>query len=184
MPRSVHADVITALQADNIRMANIISLYFSSTLYITDYGINISYGGATYEAINGFLGMSEPAESKDLRVNSVNLTVSGVDQSFISIFLNQNWINRRVIIRRVVLDSSNAVIGTPISLFDGQISQFQIDESVDSSEVTISVASQWADFERKAGRLTNNNSQQYFFSGDKGFEFAANTVADIKWGRL
>ena len=45
------------------------------------------------------------------------------------------------------------------------------------------MASHWADFEKKAGRFSNNNSQQYFFSGDVGFEYAANTVKDLKWGR-
>jgi hypothetical protein len=32
------------------------------------------------------------------------------------------------------------------------------------------------------GRITNNSTQQRFFSGDKGFEFADQIVRDLKWG--
>ena len=40
-----------------------------------------------------------------------------------------------------------------------------------------------ADFEKKSGRQTNNNSQQRFFSTDVGMDFSSQTVLDIKWGR-
>ena len=52
-----------------------------------------------------------------------------------------------------------------------------------TSNVSLSVASHWSDFKKKSGRRTNHNGQQLHFAGDKGFEFAANTVKDIKWGR-
>tara|TARA_R110000868_G_scaffold338663_1_gene599440 strand:+ start:12990 stop:13544 length:555 start_codon:yes stop_codon:yes gene_type:complete len=183
MSRSVHADVITALQSDQIRMAHIVTMYFDSTLFVTNYAVDLVYGGQTYSAINGFLSASSPTETKDLRVNSMNLVMSGADQSFISIFLNQNWVNRRVQVRKVLLNANTSVIGTPITLFDGTISQFEINESGSDSEVVISIASHWADFNKKAGRLTNNNSQQFFFDGDLGFDFAANSVQQIKWGK-
>ena len=33
------------------------------------------------------------------------------------------------------------------------------------------------------GRKTNTNSQQLYFAGDLGFDYASQTVQDIKWGR-
>lgn len=183
MTRSIHADVITALESDSVRMAHLITMYFSSTLYLTDYAVDLSYDGNTFEAIDGLMGASDPTETKDLRVNSISLIMSGVGQSFISIFLGQNWVNRRVVLQKVCLNADSSVIGTPITLFDGQISQFDINETDNTAEVNISIASHWADFERKAGRMTNNNSQQYYFNGDVGFEFAANSVQQIKWGK-
>jgi hypothetical protein len=107
-----------------------------------------------------------------------------VEQSFISIFLSQNWINRRVVLSRAILNlTTDAVIQSPIVLFDGQITGYDIDEDEDGCEVIVKIASHWADFEKKAGRFTNNNSQQYYFAGDLGMEFAANTVAELKWGK-
>jgi hypothetical protein len=52
-----------------------------------------------------------------------------------------------------------------------------------TSIIDLACASHWADFERKAGRLTNINSQQYFFPADTGFRYAANSIKDIKWGK-
>jgi len=81
------------------------------------------------------------------------------------------------------LDVNDAIVGEPVTLFDGLVSSFAINETANTSSVDISVASHWADFERKAGRLTNNHSQQYIFSGDVGMEFAASTVSDLRWGK-
>ena len=84
---------------------------------------------------------------------------------------------------KTVLDDQGAIIGDKILTFDGQITGFSIDDSEDSSVISVSCASHWADFERRSGRLTNNNSQQYFFPNDTGFQFAANSIKDIKWGK-
>ena len=51
------------------------------------------------------------------------------------------------------------------------------------SIVGLQIVSNWADFEKKNGRKTNNTSQQRFFSGDLGMDFSSQTVQDIKWGR-
>jgi hypothetical protein len=68
-------------------------------------------------------------------------------------------------------------------VFNGQITKWQIVENRGRSGVRLSVASHWADFEKLGGRLTNNSSQQFYFPNDLGFEYAANTIRDIKWGR-
>lgn len=183
MSRAVHASVIAELSKDSFRLCHLVSFGISTGIYLTDYAHDIVYSGNTYIASDGLLSVSSPQETQELRVGQTNITVSGVDQLFIGLFLLQDWINRSATIRRAVISESGTVIGTPITIFSGQITQFEVDERRDSSEVTIAMASHWADFEKKAGRFTNNNSQQYFFAGDVGFEYAANTVKDLKWGR-
>jgi hypothetical protein len=49
--------------------------------------------------------------------------------------------------------------------------------------IELDIASHWSDFEKRSGRKTNSNSQGLHFTGDKGFDFAANIVKDLKWGR-
>ena len=68
-------------------------------------------------------------------------------------------------------------------LYKGKIESFTIQETDTTSSVNLSIVSHWADFEKKNGRKTNNTSQQRFFSGDVGMDFASQTVQDIKWGR-
>ena len=47
----------------------------------------------------------------------------------------------------------------------------------------MTISSHFGNFEKINGRTTSDISQQRFFSGDKGFEFSALTIRDIKWGK-
>lgn len=183
MTRSLNALTISALQQDSIRLAHLVQLDFSTTLTITDYFHEIVTGGSTFLPVGHLLEIGQPQETQELRVGSVLVRISGVEQSYVAIFLTQEYINKRVRIWKAVLDDQGAIIGDKILTFDGQITGFSIDDSEDSSVISVSCASHWADFERRSGRLTNNNSQQYFFPNDTGFQFAANSIKDIKWGK-
>ena len=83
----------------------------------------------------------------------------------------------------ILLNSSNALIADPIVLYKGNIENFSVQESDTSSNVVLSIVSQWADFDKKNGRKTNNTSQQRFFSTDVGMDFSSETIRDIKWGK-
>ena len=52
-----------------------------------------------------------------------------------------------------------------------------------SAVLSMMITSHFGNFEKINGRTTSDISQQRFFSGDKGFEFSALTIRDIKWGR-
>tara|TARA_R100000951_G_scaffold36129_3_gene30877 strand:+ start:4151 stop:4702 length:552 start_codon:yes stop_codon:yes gene_type:complete len=182
MPRSLNPSLITELAKDSFDLCNLISIDVGSGIHLTDYFHDIAYSGDTYDSSDHLISMGSPRESRDLRVNTLNVSLSGVEQTYISVFLQNDFINRRVIIYKAAMDSGS-IVGAPMTLFDGRLTRFEIRESNSRSEVVLEVASHWADFEKEAGRLTNNNSQQFFFSNDLGFEYAANTVRDLKWGR-
>jgi len=55
-------------------------------------------------------------------------------------------------------------------------------ESEDSVGIELDVANHWVDFNKTAGRRTNTNSQQRFFSGDLSMEFAPQTGKKLNWG--
>ena len=184
MPRGLTPQVKTELATNDFTMAHLVTMTFSSTtLYYTDYISDLQSSGALYTSIGHFLDIGSPQETQELRVGTINVTLSGVERAFISLFLNNDWINREVSVDRALISSSGAIVPNPFTIFEGYMSQFQVSESGDKSDITVAVSSHWADFEKKAGRNTNNNSQQYYFSGDKGFEYASSIVKDLKWGR-
>ena len=182
MSRTVNSSTATELAKDAFEMAHLVKIDFDTPVYLTDNAHDLTYDGDDYDAGGHLLQMSNVTESSDVRVGKYSLQISGVDQSYISILLSQSYINRQVLIYRAALNN-NTIIGDPILLYDGRIDGFTIADGDNSSDITISTASHWSDFEKKAGRKTNNNSQQIFFSGDLGFEFASSTVTDLKWGR-
>ena len=187
MTRSLTTAVKTELATNDIRPIHLITIGFTSPVNITDcsFSITSSVSGSsvTYNASDFILGISNHTEETDITKSTVNLNLSGADQTFISTVLNENVVNDDVTIYRAFLDSSNAIISDPMMLYKGKIESFEIQESDKDSVVGLSIVSHWADFEKKNGRKTNNTSQQRFFSGDVGMDFASQTVQDIKWGR-
>ena len=183
MPRTINAATISALQSDEIRMCHLVQIDFDNVVRMTDNFYLVQSDGETFLPAGHLLSIGEVQETEELRVGSLKISLSSVDQAFVSIFLNIDYLNRRVRIWKAILDASGQIVGDAIPTFDGEVTGYGITENKSSSTISVSCASHWADFERKAGRLTNNNSQQYFFPNDTGFRFAAESVKDIKWGK-
>lgn len=183
MPRTVNASTITALASDSIRMCHLVQVDFDTVVRITDNFHKVTKGSDVFLPAGHLLGIGQTQETQELRIGSLQITLSAVDQAYVSIFLTSDYLNRRVRIWKAVLSSSGAIVGDAIPTFDGEITGFSIAEDRETSAITVSCSSHWADFERKAGRFTNNNSQQYFFPSDTGFRFAAKSIKDIQWGK-
>lgn len=182
MPRGLDSSFIAELAKDSFDLCTLIFIDVGSGVYLTDYAHDITYSGDIYSASDHLISVGSPTESRDLRVNTLSIGLSGVEQTYISLFLQNDFVNRQVLIYKAAINAGS-IVGAPMVLFDGRLTRFEVRESDDTSEVVVEVASHWADFDKTNGRLTNNNSQQFYFSGDVGFEYAANTVRDLKWGR-
>ena len=187
MTRSLTTAVKNELATNDIRPVHLITIGFGTPVNITDCSFSltssVSGSSVTYSSSDFILGASNFTEETDVTKTSLTLTLSGADQTFISTVLGENVVNDSVDIYRGFLDDSNSLIADPFLLYRGKIDSFDISETDTDSIVGIQIVSNWADFEKKNGRKTNNTSQQRFFSGDVGMDFASQTVQDIKWGR-
>ena len=187
MTRNLTSAVKTELATNDIRPVHLITLGFATPVNITDCSFSltssVSGSSVTYSASDFILGITNHTEETDITKSSVSINLSGADQTFISTVLNENVVNDSVDIFRGFLDDSNALIADPFLLYRGKIDSFDIAETDKESQVNLSIVSNWADFEKKNGRKTNNTSQQRFFTGDVGMDFSSQTVQDIKWGR-
>ena len=181
MPRVTDSATITALSSDSLNLASLITFHFDTPTYITDFGQSITYGN-TYSPSSHVLEVGGSTETGGIKVNSMTIRLSSVEQTFLSKFLNENLINTKVTIQRAILDANDAVIGQPIDYFTGRIVSFDVEDS-DTSEIAVEIASHWQDFEKIQNRKTNTKSQQFWFPQDKGFSFAASTITNLKWGR-
>ena len=97
-----------------------------------------------------------------------------------SIVLNNNVSNDEVKIDIGLLNENDAIIGS-FNYDKGFIESYSI--NTNTGRLVLSCTSHFADFSRVAGRKTNSGSQQTIFANDKGMEFSALTVQDLKWGR-
>jgi hypothetical protein len=187
MTRSLTTAIKNELATNDIKPVHLITIGFGTPVNITDCSFDltssVSGSSVTYSASDFIMGVSNHTEETDITKSSVSISLSGADQTFISVVLNENVINDSVSIFRGLLADDNTLIADPFLLYKGNIESFEIQEGEKDSTVALSIVSHWADFEKKNGRKTNNTSQQRFFSTDVGMDFSSQTVQDIKWGR-
>jgi len=188
MARGLSSSVKTELATGSIDPVLLIEIGFSTPIYLTnasfDITSNISGTSRTYLSNGHLRSITGVNETNRPTKNTLSISLSGVDQTYISVALNENIINDNVFVYRGFLDSSNALISDPFLLFYGTIDEYKISDNTSTANLIISVTSHWGNFSKTSGRTTTDNSQQRFFSSDKGMEFAALTVRDIKWGRV
>jgi len=192
MPRNLDTDLLTTLKGNKLRIVELIELHLATPVYFTNAHINIDYDSATapesgvqtYLAQGQFLALGGISETTDIRINNMAVTFTAVDFTTIALVLNNDYIDKRVVVYRAVLNEDYSYDANHVfQYFDGRINDFSISERTNTAQLTLNVSSQFADYERTNGRRTNNASQQRFFSDDVGMEFAPQIQTDIKWGR-
>lgn len=185
MDRSASAAFLTELLKSKSEPCWLVEAHFDDgVIRMTDAWKSITWGGNSYVAQGHFLGFSGLSESFDMRIPSVSVTISAVDQSWIQRALTKQYIDRRLVIYKAFIDYVNGVVTDPVLMFDGRMDGMPISDDPDGGSciITVSATNQWSDFERRPGRHTNDQEQQSFFPGDKFFEFASEVNKQIRWG--
>jgi len=153
--------------------------------YLTDFSRNLTHGGITYLAAQGLLSVSSVVENNNNGIENVSISLSGVPDEFVKLFLDFNYIDRPVRIHKLFLDDAGAAIGASVLIFDGRIDKPVIKHDFEgrTASVGITASSHWVNFTRKSGRFTNDAHQQTFFSGDECFKYAIDYEKEIVWGQ-
>jgi hypothetical protein len=173
-----------------------IQLGGGNNLYLATGGVNISYDSPTapnagtnvYTAQGDFMGFSNITEDFDVKVGKFTIYLSALGNSFIQKFIGNNVEGKRVCLYKAFLNLQTlSIIETPILMFDGYIYNVSINESSNSCQINIDCSSLFADFERTAGRKTNNWSN-WAFQGVK-YDLAMEKAGwvgqtEFKWGRV
>jgi len=183
--RSMTASMLTEIAKASVRLVYFVKLGFSTPEYVTTAYKDVTFDGDNYQALGHLLKVSDIRETLAVRVNSVSLTLSGVDQSFIATMLGENVTNKTLQMWLGFLDSTGALVPDPVEVFSGRIDDYKFSEDTISgtAEIQVNAANHWADWEKIAGRRTNDEDQQLYYPGDKGLEFASRIVKDLRWGQ-
>mgnify|MGYP003133274530 FL=1 len=185
MSRGLTTAVKNAL-AGTPTFCHLVYLGFATPVRKTDNSFDIvddiEGSSQTYNADGTLLGVGHVPESNTPIKNSIDLIFSGVDQSLISTVLNNDVLGVDIKVYRAVISGTTA-IADPFLLFHGNLSNFQINDGGATASLSITATNHFGNFEKINGRTTADTSQQRHFASDKGFEFSALTIRDIKWGR-
>ena len=146
----------------------------------TNAPFQIEYNSNTYTALGELIGISEVEESTTMQINEVTVTLTGIDpnKNFYTALLGEDYIDRPMRIYRTLYN--NGIIGT-FTLFSGRLTNVVANSSESIGTIEVTAASNFVDFERIAGRKTNDAEQQFHYSGDTFFEFAPEVLKDLVW---
>ncbi len=175
----------TEIVKDQSQPFHLVEIYLDDqTYYLTDFSKTITYSNNEYTAVGHLLAFSSIEEQNTITTSNISVSLSGIEQTYVNLFLTQDYIDRRLTIRKGFMSSLNAIVVNPIIIFDGRMDSPVIQEDVTNGRSTISVsaANQFVDFQKIPGRFTNNQNQQLFFPNDKGFEYASEIMKDVAWG--
>lgn len=156
-----------------VRIANLIRIVIASSIYIylTDYGRDITFKGATYRS-GKLKSISNLKQSKDLNTQTINLGLSGAVTEEVTRFIDNSTslMDNEVTIWQAYLDENNGIIpwdpitSDPYIWFRGRISQGSISDSLNLSNSTSSIiwtcSNDFYDFTQISGRFTDDTSHR------------------------
>ena len=181
MPRSLSTDLQTQVSAEATKTAFLVELNLSTIIRLTDWYTNVTYDSNSYEAGGSFLSVDSITETGQLQVDEINLGFSNVTDQVRSLVQDGAFTDKTVDIYLAYFNDDETIVGA-INYFTGQIRNIGINENLNESTLQMTVASHWANWNLTKGRHFSDESQQSFSTGDKGFEFATQVKADVRWG--
>ena len=157
MARGLTSSIKTELATGVIDPVLLVEIDFATPIYLTNapFDITSSVSGSSRTYItNGHLkNITGINETNKPTKNSLQLTLSGVDQTYISIALSENIINTEVYIYRGFLDANNALISDPFLLFFGTIDEYRINDNTSTANLVLNLTSHWGTFEKTSRKL-------------------------------
>lgn len=183
--RGASAAYLTELAKQGIQPCNLVSIAFDSPVYLTDFYIDIPFGGNDYESDGRLTGIPEIVGSIDISMQILELEMSGADLATLSVALSENYLNKEVLIYRALVDVNGALVVDPIQVYDGTIDTFTHDEVPGGESIlTWTCSNHWATFNQRNGRRTNTFDQQFHYPGDTFFKFSSEIIRTVEWTHL
>ena len=181
MPRSLSAALQTQVSSTATKTAFLVELNLSTVIRLTDWYSDVTYDSNSYEAGGSFLSVDSTTETGQLQVNEINIGFSNITDQVRSLVQSGAFTDKTVEVYLAYFDVNESIVGA-INFFTGQIRNVSINENIDSSNLSMVVASHWANWNLTKGRHYSDESQQSYSSGDRGMEFATQTKEDVRWG--
>ena len=193
MSRTVPASLLTALSQPEVQ-----PFYAVEALFDDDDDTRYDQGGysgenairlwtgygdktvnlETYTGSGNVLSISGLEEVNDLSAKNITITLNGIASSIVSIALSEPYQRR---LCRVYFGTDDT---TAIEVFSGFMNTMFIEDSGDTSTITLTVESKLVALERASNRRYTHENHVARHSGDTFFSYVADMQdKDIVWGR-
>lgn len=180
MSRTVPAAILNALAGDTVEPFYAIEAQFTGgTVRLwTGYG-DKTIEGNTYVGAGSLINISGLEEVADLSARSITVTLSGMDQTVLSLALAEPYQRRTLRVLFGVVGSSDAV-----EVFSGLMNQMTIEDSAEAGTVSVLVDSKLVELERAINRRYTSESQKARYPNDTFFNYVSGLQdRSVVWGR-
>lgn len=184
MPRELSAPVLAQIEGSQQRYCHLFYGDWGAggVIRLTDAAFNISHGGFTYLAVGGLLSFDPVEENPSLKVNELNVALTGQLPEILALIDNYSLIGIPVFVWRAYLDANGQVVGDPVVIFSGNTDGAELSEELDSASVGLKCRDDLSNFDKVRGRRTNDKEHRTKYPNDPCFEFVAPLVEKvIQW---
>lgn len=180
--KNLTPEVIQALSSE-YTYCNIIRMDLSGGIVrLTDAGHDIVFNGQTYISSGLVAAVSGIKQQQELRVSSVDMRFSAVDQSIVALFSNENQQNRKVIVSTLLLENDTHVPIGLISTLTNIVNKYSIDDDENGATISVNVSNFLAEFDAVRAIRTTQASFQRFYADSTAFINSKDVGNDLKWG--
>jgi len=180
MSRTVPSALLTALSQPEVQPYYAVDLDFDSApiRLWTGYGdktifTNSYTGGGSLLAISGL------EEASDLSAKNITISLSGVPSSLVTVALDEPYQRRECKVYFGTTDTSD-----PIEVFSGLMNTMTIEDSGESSVITLTVESKLVRLEKASNRRYTEENHVARHPNDTFFSYVTSLQdKDVVWGR-
>jgi hypothetical protein len=184
MSRNLPTGLDTATAAASLSPVILVDLTFpaGNVRCWNGYG-NITFGSNTFTG-TGYLGtISEIKETRDGAANGIQVSLSGIPSSLVSLALVNNSQGQPAKVYLGVLNSSGTFSVDPYLIFDGVIDTCPISDDGKTATITVKLEKELIDT-RTRGRRYTDEDQKIDYPTDNGLEYVAGLQQlNIVWGK-
>lgn len=181
--RGLTNDMVTEVSASQLSPILLASLSFATPVHIwTGYG-TITVGSTAYLGIGTLGSISPVEETTDLAARGISMQLSGVPTAMLAVALTENYQGRECSVLFGALQSSGALVSSPVTIFSGRMDVMSINDDGQNATIGMTAENKLVDFRRPREVRYTDQEQKNLFPSDKGLEFVtAIQEKQIYWG--
>jgi len=197
MSRAIPSSLLSALIGDNIQPFFAVELMFDTRTTtdingdtvdigplrmwtgIGDRTISVQGSNQVFTGTGSLLTIGDLEEVGDLASKSVDLTLSGIPVSIVSLALQEPY--QRRVMRLYLGEQSDSSV---VEIFSGKMDKMTIVDEAESSTINLTVESKLIELERPSGWRYTNENHQSRYDGDTFFSYVQSMQDQtLVWGK-
>lgn len=178
--KSYSAEILAAIR-EGARTELVEMQLAAGTVRLTTANHDIVFGGQTFLSGGNFLGAGSVKQEQELRVNTCSFQISLVDQSILALFQANNPVGRKVILRHVLCNDNDQVIGALLTT-TMRIDTYAVDDDDATAGIGIQLSNYMSQFDAVRGIRTTQASYQRFYPDSASFINSKSAGDDLRWG--